>query len=266
MDELAIFGHLAAARIRGEMQYRLSFALQIVGNFGFYTVYFLSIFILFDHFETMGGWRVGEVAFLFGLAGLSFGIAHMLAAGFSSFSDLVVRGEFDRVLLRPVGTMLQVLATDVQLRRIGDVLQGAVVLGVALRLVDIDWTLGRLLYFPVVVLSIALLFVSLFAFQATLCFWTTEATEAANAFTYGGRDLVRYPIHIFDGWLRRLFLFVIPLGFVVYTPSLYLLDKPDPLGLPTWTRFVAPLAAVAFALTAGAAWGVGVRHYRSTGS
>lgn len=248
------------------MQYRLSFALQIVGTFGFYTIYFLSIFILFGHFETMGGWRVGEIAFLFGLAGLSFGIAHMVAGGFASFSDLIVRGEFDRVLLRPVGAILQVIATGVQLRNLGDVLQGMVVLGVALRLVAIDWTLGRLLYFPVVVLSIALLFVSLFALQATLCFWTTEATEVANAFTYGGRDLARYPIHIFDGWLRRLFLFFIPVGLVVYAPSLYLLDKTDPLDLPTWTRFVAPVAGLAFALLAGAAWRLGVRHYRSTGT
>jgi len=114
--------------------------------------------------------------------------------------------------------------------------------------------------------SATVLYLALFALQATLCFWTTEATEAVNAFTYGGRDLARYPVHIFDGWLRRLFLFLIPLGFVVYAPALYLLDKPDPLGLPVLTRFLAPLAALLFALLAAAAWRLGVRHYRSTGT
>ena len=118
----------------------------------------------------------------------------------------------------------------------------------------------------VVVLSAALLFMALFALEATLCFWTTEATEVVNAFTYGGSTLAQYPLSIFDGWLRRLFLFVLPVGLVVYAPSLYLLDKPDPLGLPTATRFVAPIAAFGFALLAGAAWQFGVRRYRSTGT
>ena len=265
-QELAVFGRLIAARMRGDLQYRVSFALQVVGNFGLYMLSFAGIFFLFGHFETMAGWRVGEIAFLYGLSGLAFGIAHLLAAGFSTFSQMVVRGEFDRVLVRPVGTMLQVLASDIQLRRIGDVLQGAVALAIAFRLVDLDWTLGRALYLPVVVLSAAVLFLALFSLQATLCFWTTEATEVANAFTYGGRELARYPVHIFDFWLRRLFLFVIPLGFVVYAPSLYLLNKPDPLGLPIWARFVAPFAAIGFALLAGAVWRLGVHHYRSTGS
>src|SRR3712207_8942673 len=45
-------------------------------------------------------------------------------------------------------------------------------------------------------------------------------------------------------------------------PSLYLLDRPDPLGLPPICRFLAPLVAVAFALVAGGLWRFGVAHYR----
>jgi ABC-2 type transport system permease protein len=40
--------------------------------------------------------------------------------------------------------------------------------------------------------------------------------------------------------LLRLFLWVVPLGFTIFMPALYLLDKPDPLGLPGYSRFVAP--------------------------
>ena len=266
MAELGLYRRLVGARIRGDVQYRSSFVLQLLGNFFINLAELASIFILFRHFETLGGWTAGEIAFLVGISSISFGIAHTLASGFSVFSTLVVRGGFDRLLLRPVGTMLQVLAEDIQLRRLGGALQGVVALALAARLTDVDWTLGRSIYLPVVVLSAALLFMALFALEATLCFWTTEATEVVNAFTYGGTTLAQYPIHIFDAWLRRLFLFVVPLGFVVYAPALYLLDKSDPLGLPAATRFVAPLAAIGFAVAAGAAWGAGVRRYRSTGS
>jgi ABC-2 type transport system permease protein len=264
--ELGIYRRLVGARIRGEMQYRASFLLQVLGTFAANTAELVTLLLLFQQVETIGGWRVGEVAFLYGISGVAFGLAHTLAAGFSRFSDLVVRGGFDRLLLRPVGSMLQVLAEDVQLRRLGGALQGLLALGLAFRLLDRHWTPGQLFYLPLVILSATLLFVALFALEAILCFWTTEATEVVNAFTYGGSTLAQYPLSIFDGWLRCLFLFVLPVGLVVYAPSLYLLDKPDPLGLPRALHFAAPAAAATFALLAAALWQIGVRHYRSTGT
>ena len=41
-------------------------------------------------------------------------------------------GTFDRVLTRPVGTLAQVLASDIQFRRFGRIVQGLVSLALAL--------------------------------------------------------------------------------------------------------------------------------------
>ncbi len=264
--ELRVYRRLVGARVRGQMQYRTSFALQMIGNFAINGVELLTILILFRHFDAIGGWRVGEVAFLYGLSSVSFSLAQGLGAGFATFSQQIVRGDFDRVLTRPATAFVQVLAADLQLQRVGRLLQGLAAFGLALRVVDVDWTLGRIVYLPVTVLSGTVLFVALFTLEATLCFWTTEATEVVNAFTFGGTTLAQYPLHVFDAWIRRLFLWIIPLGFVVYAPALYFLDKPTPLALPATTRFLAPLAAIAFAVGAGVLWRLGVRHYRSTGS
>lgn len=264
--EAAICRRLLAARLRGQMQYKTSFVLQVLGNAVIHALEFLTIFLLFDRFSTLGGWSAGEVAFLYGLSAFSFGIAHTIASGLSTFDEMIRRGDFDRVLTRPVGAFLQVLAGDLQLRRLGGILQGLVGLLIALQLVEVDWTIGRLLFLPVAIASAVVLFVALFAIDATFSFWTIEGGEAFNALTYGGTTLAYYPIHIFDAWLRRLFLWIIPLGFVIYSPALYLLDKPTPLALPAWTRFAAPLAALAFSLAAAALWRLGVRRYRSTGS
>ena len=266
VDELRVYRRLVGARLRGQMQYRASFVTQVLANLGLHALELLAVVLLFRRFEDLGGWSVGEFAVLHGLSALSFGIAHTLGAGFHSFAQQVGRGDFDRVLTRPVAPFLQVLAADLQLRRLGGVLQGLAALVVAFQLVEIPWDAGRVLYLPVVVVSATVLFLALFTLEATCCFWTTEATEVVNAFTYGGTNLAQYPLHVFDAWLRRLFLFAVPLGLVIYAPALYLLGKPDPLGLPGWSRFLAPLAALAFALLAGLAWGAGVRHYRSTGT
>ncbi len=242
--ELSILRRLLGARVRGEMQYRKSFLLQMIGNFLVNFVELIGLLILFERFGSLSGWSVAEVTFLYGLSQFSFAVAHTLAAGFTVFAPLVRQGGFDRILVRPVGSMIQVLGEDFQLRRLGQALQGLLVFGYALSSLDLAWTWDRLLYLPVVVLSAVLLFAALFSLEATL----------------------QYPLHIFDVWLRRLFLSIIPLGLVIYTPSLFLLDKSDPHGLPTFTHFLAPFAAIAFALFARVAWRVGVRHYHSTGT
>jgi ABC-2 type transport system permease protein len=266
LAEFTVYRRLLAARARSEMQYRVSFIMQLVGNLILHIMEFVTILIFFRHFDAIGGWRAGDIAFLYGLGGIAFGLAHSAAAGFSSFDQLIRQGTFDRILTRPVGMLVQVLGGDLQLRRLGQVAQGVAALIVAITLIDIPWTVGRILYLPVVLLSTIVLFMSLFALEAVMCFWTTEANETVNAFTYGGSLLTQYPLHIYEQWLRRLFFFIIPLGFVIYAPSLYLLDKPNPLGLPAVTKFVAPVAAAGFAAVALAAWRVGVRHYRSTGT
>ncbi len=68
-------------------------------------------------------------------------------------------------------------------------------------------------------------------------------------------------MYIYEAWLRSSFTFVIPMAFINYYPALFLLGKPDPLGLLTWTPFLAPFIAVGIFRVALAAWRVGVRHY-----
>src|SRR5215217_3351208 len=252
--------------MRGQMQYKRSFALLVSGIFAINVLELATIFILFRHFETLGGWRVGEIAFLYGLSSISFSIAKVFSGGLDGFQVQISRGEFDRVLTRPVSPFVQVLCADVKLHQVGRLLQGIMAFGIALTLTDVHWSTGRLLYLPVAIVSAAAVFLALFSFEATMCFWTTEATESVNAFTYGGTTLAKYPLQIFDGWLRRLFLWIVPLGFTIFLPALYLLDKPDPLGMPGFSRFVAPVVAILFCAVAGFFWGVGVRRYRSTGS
>jgi len=63
-----------------------------------------------------------------------------------------------------------------------------------------------------------------------------------------------------------VWLFVVPLAFVSYFPSLYLLGRPDGLGLPPFFAFLSPAVAVIFLVVARGIWRFGVNHYQSTGS
>ncbi len=266
LEELKICRRLLNARVRGQLQYRMSFLLQVVGNLAIHGAELLALFALFSTVDELGGWTAGEVAFLYAVSYVSFAIAHIASTGFQQFSRMIVRGEFDRVLTRPINPFLQILASDVNLRHIGGFLQGCVAFVIAVNLVDIDWNAGRIIYLPIYILCASALYMMLFTLEATLCFWTTESNEAVNAVTYGGRTLAVYPLHIYDVWLRRFFLFIVPLGFVTYLPTTYVLGKPLPFDFPIWTRFLAPVVTLLFGLIATRLWNLGIRRYRSTGS
>lgn len=265
-EDVALYGRLISARLRSQMQYRTSFVLLTLVSFLVTSSDLLAIVILFGAFGELAGWRVGEIALLYSLAMIPFGLSEIVVAGFDLFPQMIQQGEFDRLLLRPVSPFVQVLAADLPLRRLGRVAQGGVALGMAMTWTTIVWTPWKLLYLLGVLGSSVLLFSALFVLGAVLCFWTVQSVEIINTVTYGGTEMASYPLPIYHESLQRFFTFVIPLAFVSYFPALYLLDRPEAQSLPRWLPAMPPVAAAALALAAGAAWQVGVRHYQSTGS
>lgn len=265
-SDLVVLRHLLAARLRGQLQYRASFITQIIATAAVSAAEFGTILVFFLHVDAIGGWRIGEIAVLYGIATISFGIGHLLASGLAGFSDQLVKGEFDQILTRPVSAFVQVLGADIQLRRFGHMIQGAVALAIGLSLIDIPWDVARVVALPAIVLGIVVLYMALFALEATVSFWTTQGIEAVNIATYGGNTVAAYPIDIFAAWLKGFFLFVVPLAFAVHIPIAWLLGKPTPLGLPAWIGLLIAPVLLVFCLTIAWLWGVGVRRYRSTGS
>jgi ABC-2 type transport system permease protein len=266
LDLLRLYLKLVGARVRGQMQYRVSFALACIGQAFITIIEFGAIVVLFSRVPRIAGWSLWEVALLYALAETSFSSAEFVASALDDFQRRISEGTFDRVLTRPLGAFFQVLAEELALRRLGRVLQGVLVLALALHNLALAWTPDKVLVLAVGLVSGVAIFFSIFVLAAAFCFWTVEGKEATHVFSYGGVTLVDYPLDIYADWLRRFATFVLPLAFVSYYPALYLLDRPDPLGLPDWMRLLSPLAALALALLAKLGWSQGVRHYQSTGS
>ena len=264
-EGLSLYARLIAARVRAQLQYRTSFAIETVGVFLISFLDFVAILIMFSNVPQLGAWNVSEVALLYALATLSFAFTDLVIGHLDSFPALIRDGNFDLMLVRPRGTLFQVIAGDFQLRRLGRVAQGLLVLAFALSTLAIDWTPDRVLVLALAVPSGVLIYGSVWIAVICIAFWTVEGREAANAFTYGGAFLAQYPINIYDRWLRRFLAYVVPMAFIAYFPALHVLGKTDPLGLPRILQIASPVVALATALVASMVWRFAVRHYQSAG-
>jgi ABC-2 type transport system permease protein len=265
---LGVYRRLLGVQVRSQMAYRAAFLSELLAAGVVTLLEFASIALVFGRFEQLGGWSLGEVAFLYGLVEGSFGLMDLLFSGFDpqGFGLAVRRGTLDQLFLRPVPIGVQVMGSQLQLRRLGKVALGAAIFAGALRLVEVQWTAGKLAYLPLVVLGMVAFFGGLFVAGATLTFWTVESIEAVNILTYGGSYMVAFPMTIYQDWLRSFFTFVLPAIFLNYYPALYFLDKPDPFGFPSFAPFLAPAAGAAVLLASLAFWRFGLRHYQSTGT
>ncbi|MGW2561738.1 ABC transporter permease [Streptomyces sp. NPDC001514] len=252
--------------MRSTMTYRASFAITAFGNFAGTAADFVVILLMFAHTEALGGYSLPEIALLYGVSGTAFGLTDLLMGSMEKLGRRVRDGTLDTLLVRPVPVLAQVAADRFALRRLGRITQGLFVLGYALSALDIAWTPLRVAMVPMMVLSGAAIFASLFVAGAAFQFVAQDAAEVQNSFTYGGNTLLQYPPTIFAKDLVRGVTFVVPLAFVNWLPSLYVLGRPYPLDLPQWAAFASPLVAAVCCALAGLAWRVGLRSYRSTGS
>jgi ABC-2 type transport system permease protein len=260
-----VYRRLIGAHVRSQLQYRTSVALQLVAVFIATFLDFVVILVLFDQVPALSGWTLEEVAFLYGISAIAFALCDVAVGHLDLLSRMIREGTFDLVLVRPLGSLFQVAASDFALRRFGKLAQGTLVLGIAVARLDVDWTAGRVAMTVLAVVTGTVIFAAVWIALATVAFWIVDSIEFVNAFTYGGSYLTQYPVSLFGPWVRRLLAFVVPMAFVCYFPALYVLDKPDELGLPHWLRFGSPVVAAVTILVAGFAWRTAVRHYRSAG-
>jgi ABC-2 type transport system permease protein len=245
------------------MQYRTSFWLLSFGQFFIPFTVFAGLYFLFERFGQIKGWQFFEVALCFAVIHMAFSISECFARGFDAFSSLVANGEFDRLLVRPRSTVVQVLGSKFEFTRFGRMLQSALVLIWALANLHIEWSFMKAITLFFMVASGVLIFTGIYILAATMCFWTIQGLEVANIFTDGGREMAQYPLNIYQKWISKFFTYVIPFGTVNYLPLLYLLGKTNGNVI---FYMLTPVLGSLFILPCLFIWRIGVKYYRSTGS
>ncbi|RKN10233.1 ABC transporter permease [Streptomyces radicis] len=252
--------------VRSLMAYRLSFALTTLGSAAGSFLDYVAILIMFAHVEALGGFSVAEVALLYATTSVSLGLAELLLGNLSGLGRRIRDGTLDALLVRPAPLFAQVAADRFQLRRIGRIGQGLGVLVWAVTRLDLDWTVGRVLLLVTTVVAGAAIFCGIYTAGGAFQFVAQDAAEVQSSFTYGGNTLLQYPPTIFARELVRGVTFVVPLAFVNWLPTLRLLGRDDPLGLPGWVDFMSPVVAAVVCGIGALLWRAAVRSYRSTGS
>lgn len=266
MAERGVYRRIVASRIRSQLSYRVSFALDLAAQTVGQSIELVAILVVFTQVDELGGFSRTEVLLMYAIAATAFGLADLAVGQVEELSTYIRTGELDVLLLRPLGTLAQILSADVALKRLGRVGTGLAVLGYAYASAGVDWTPGRVLLAVTSPLVGAVIFAAIWVAANTVSFWIVDGREFSNSVTYGSNFSTSYPATVYGPWLRRVLCFAVPSAFVAYFPALALLGRPDPLGFPVAVQYASPLVAALAVGVAALVWRTGVRRYQGTGS
>jgi ABC-2 type transport system permease protein len=258
------YAWIARMWVRSSLAYPLSFWILSFSSALITFLDFVGLALMFHTVPALGGFGLREIALLYGASGIGIGVGDLVIGSVEQMGVHVRTGTLDAMMTRPVPLLIQVCADKFQLRRLGRITQAVVVFGYGAGVVD--WTLPKLALAAVMLVSACGIFFSFFVIFSCVQFWAGDSSQFANAFTYGGNTMTQYPMTIFPREVLKGLTFLVPVAFVNWYPCLYLLERPDPFGMPPWFSVLSPVVAAITLVIAGLVWRAGIRHYTSTGS
>lgn len=256
---------LYGSRIRAQASFRVSFIADLAGQVLVVATEFLELWVILAQVRVLGGLDLAQVAVVYGLGALAFGIADLGFGEVDGLSEYIRSGRLETLLLRPLPALLQIVSLDISLRRLGRIVVGGAMYAIALGLAGFDPTPAHVVLAVIAPLAGAAIFAALLTLAGAMQFWLVDGREFASAFTYGGNYVATTPGAVFALPMRAFFTFVIPATLVAYAPTLALLDLPGPALIPAWSGWLGLPAALLAWTAAGAAWRAGVRRYTGAG-
>ena len=224
-----------------------------------------SLLLLTRAFPSIGGWDFNMLGFMAALRHMAGGIHHSLFFSFFEHRELVRKGEFDRILVRPIHPLLQIMVSSLDLSAIGELLPGLALFAMTCPRVAIEWNLTNTVFLVVVVLCGAVIEWAVYLFFAAFDFWLEEAESLLYIPDAFLESVLYYPAHIYSRPLAFCITFVFPYAFMAYFPTLHFFQI-DVEMFPGVFAYLTPIVAFASAAIAIVFWSFGLRHYQSTGT
>ena len=258
---MRIYFKSLAMHLKGELEYRVNFILSFLSQILVFFTYYFVILALFTKFDNIKGFTLYEVLLCFSIIQFGFSFNEVFARGIDRFENLIIQGEFDRLLLRPQNIILQVLCSDSDFVKVSRLIQAIIVLIISICHLSISWNIIKILTLLLMLFSACVIFFGIFLLAASYCFFTVQGLEVRNVFTDGGKHMAQYPIGVFSKGFVLFFTFVIPYAFVNYYPLLYLLGKSNN------TLYVfSPLLVIFYLIPCIFVFYLGMKRYASVGS
>lgn len=261
---LRLYRSLISQFFKVVMQSKVDFLMGLFGFFFTQISGILFLYLVFEQIPDLQGWTLEQLVFIYGFAQIPRGIDHLFTDNLWMVAwRLVINGDFDRYMLRPMNIFFQIIAEKLQPDALGELLVGTilVVYSAVKGVVVLDFV--HIALFVVSVFAGALIYTAIKLLFSSLAFWVKRSGPFLQL-AYEMAEFAKYPTEIYAKALRFVITWVIPFAFVAYLPAGYFLNA----GAGNHMGVIAMecLIALVFWVIAYGVFRKGIRIYESAGN
>ena len=241
------------------MAYPVPFAMQNL----FGAVYSLgsvaTVWVLFSKIRALGQWTLPQVMLIYGLSIFSRSLFHLYWVEIVTLPQMVRNGDVDRILVRPLDPLFQVIAGCLDSDDYGELSVSVYLIWTSLGLLS-QRTLANCLWTLAAGLSGMLIFASVHIVANATAFFTVE-TRGAAALAWTLDEFTRYPADVYDKAIRNFITWVVPVAFASFYPAQMIFGDGRMAALARLT----PVAAIVCFSGARIFWNYALNHYQGVG-
>lgn len=258
---LRVYRLLIKLSLKSVFVYRINTLVMGLAPIAWMATMLLFIGVIFSRVNQLGGWNFWEVIFLTGVHEVIFLVSWMtMVTNLRNFGYTVRTGRLDQDLLRPLNPKFLVSFKTLDFSNIGGIVNTVVIFSISWGKVAPQIESGRIFgFFLLLTVSYLICYFIYFLFSS-LCLFFTNASSFLDWF-FEMTDFDRYPAEIYPLTMKVFLTFFLPILFLAYVPTAYLLGKISSVFI--WEGFAL---MGGFYWLSRFLWNWGLKKYQSASS
>ena len=220
------------------------------------------ISIIFSQIPQLQGFEYYEIIFIYGFSLVPKGLDHLFTDNLWKVAWFIVRkGDFDKYLTRPINPLVHVIMEALQFDALGELLTGIVLMVIASMKLGISYTFGSVMLMLLAFIFGTVIYAAIKIAGAALALWIKSSGSILQVL-YMSSDFAKYPVTIYNGFVRNIVTYILPFAFTAYYPASYILRGNNPL----FCFGVGTVVATVLLTLSVLLWNKGISAYESAGS
>lgn len=266
MEKIKRYGRLyrifIVQYLKSLMQSKVDFFVGLVGFFLTQIMGIIFLYLIFQQIPTLNNWTFEQLVFIYGFAQIPRGLDHLFTDNIWMIAwRMVISGEFDRYLLRPMNLFFQVVCEKFQPDAFGELLVGFILVGRGIGKGIVVVNMNTIAFFLVSMIAGTVIYTSIKLLFASLAFWFKQSGPFLQM-AYEMADFAKYPVEIYATPIRFVITWILPFAFVAYLPATYFLTETSLLK----TIGIECVIAIVFWIISYSVFLKGTKIYESAGN
>ncbi len=222
-----------------------------------------TLYILVSSVPNIDGYNIYQIGMLFGITNMAVGLDHLFTDKLWTVAYWEVKsGKLDHMFLRPLPVLFQVIASEIQLEALGEIIVAVALIclcGINLNIVP---SFSSVILVILGILCASIIISSFKILVASLAFKFKRSGPLLQ-FIYNFSGYTKYPMKIYPKVIQAILTFIIPLGLCLFFPFENLFE---PVHNPIHLCILMLTFTIVFSSICIFVWNKLVKMYESTGT